>query len=178
MAFGLVVVAHEYGPTVGVANHALEAFGEEVIAVLGAGDGAIVIAGKLFVDHDQRTVIGSEGFIEAGGEESGLEAGGAEEGLLGDGHTLEGEEFLGVDGLVDGDEVVTEMGDVFEILDADDGEAGSGESVFAGVLGRAGLAFWSAGSSGMGGVGAVGSALSVGYGHRLRCSTGRGWSLK
>ena len=34
-------------------------------------------------------------------EEAGFEAGGAEDGLLGEGDALEGEEFLGVDGVVE-----------------------------------------------------------------------------
>src|ERR1035438_7719781 len=41
-------------------------------------------------------------------------------------------------------------------FEADDGEGGGGESVFAGVLGGAGFAFGGAGSGGLGGVGSVG----------------------
>jgi hypothetical protein len=58
---------------------------------------------------------------------------------LGEGDTLDGEELLGVDGLVDGDGVLAEAGDLVEIFEADDGEGGGGESVFAGVLGGADL---------------------------------------
>ena len=108
--------------------------------------------------------VGVEGFVEAGGEEAGLEAGGAEHGLLGEGHALDGEEFLGVDGLVDGDEVGFEMGDFLEVFEADDGEGGGGEAVFAGVLGGAGLAFGGAGAGGLGGVGAIGGELFFGDG--------------
>jgi hypothetical protein len=165
MAFGLGVVSHEEGPTVGVASHAVETFRHQIIAVLGAGQGAFLIADEGLVEQLQGPVIGTEGLVEAGGEEAGLEARGAEDGLLGDGHALQGEEFLRVDGLVDGDEVVHEMGDFLEVFEADDGEAGGGEAVFAGVLGGAGLALWSTGSGGMGGVGAVGSALLFGDGH-------------
>jgi hypothetical protein len=48
---------------------------------------------------------GVQGFAEAVGEEAGFEAGGAEDGLLGDSDALATEEFLGVDGLVEGDQV-------------------------------------------------------------------------
>ncbi len=130
---------------------------------------------------------GSRGLVEAGGEEAGLEARGAEEGLLGEGDALDGEEFLGVDGLVDGDEVVLEMGDLMEVFEADDGEGGGGEAVFAGILGGAGLASRGARAGGTGGVGAVGGELHLGdgwfgawhvrYGSALRGSTGRGASL-
>ena len=164
MTFALGVVAHEQSPTVGIASLAVEAFRRQVIAVLGAGDGAIIVAGELFVEQLQVAVIGSEGLVEAGGEQAGLEARGAEEDLLGDGYALEGEEFLGVDGLVGGDEVVHEMGDVLGVFEADDGEVGGGEAVFTGVLSGAGIALWGAGSGGCG-VGAVGSVLFVGDGH-------------
>jgi hypothetical protein len=91
-----------------------------------------------------------------------VEAFDAEEGLLGEGDALDGEEFLGVDGLVDGDGVFAEAGDLVEFLEADDGEGGGGESVLAGVLGGAGFAFGGAGSSGLGGVGAVGGESLIG----------------
>jgi hypothetical protein len=42
--------------------------------------------------------------VEGGGEEAGLQAGDAEDGLLGD--TLDGEEFLGVNRVADGDEPI------------------------------------------------------------------------
>src|SRR5438552_3182253 len=96
-----------------------------------------------------------EGHVETGGEDAGLEAGGAEHGLLRESHLLEGEQLLGVDGLVDGEEVVLETGDLIEFFEPDDGEGGGGEAVSAGILARAGLAFGSAGASALGGVGAV-----------------------
>jgi hypothetical protein len=119
----------------------MEAIPQQVVAVLGARDFDIPITGEYWV-HEDHGVSGDgvEGLVEAGGEEAGFEAGGAEDGLLGEGHALEGEEFLGVDGLVDGDEVVPEMGDLLEVFEADDGEGGGGEAVFAGILGRAGPA--------------------------------------
>ena len=72
---------------------------------------------------------------------------------------LEGELFLGVDGLIDGGEVVGEMGDFVEVLQADDGEGGGGEAVFAGVRGGAGLAFGCSGAGAFRGVGAIGGEL-------------------
>jgi hypothetical protein len=119
--------------------------------------------------------VGVEGLVEAGGEEAGFEAGGAEDGLLGEGHAFEGEEFLGVDGVIGCDEV----------FEADDGEAGGGEAVFTGILGRAGLAFRGAGAGGIGSVGAIGDELLWGNGMRHGNSTlrfedgmGRGLSPK
>jgi hypothetical protein len=85
-------------------GEAVEAFGEEEVAVLGAGDFDISIAGELLVHGEEGFVVGDvEGLIEAVGEEAGFEAGGAADGLLGDGHALDGEVLLGVDGMVDGD---------------------------------------------------------------------------
>jgi hypothetical protein len=77
---------------------------------------------------------------------------------------FDGEEFLGVDGLVAGDEVGAEVGDGVDFLEANDGVVFGGEGVFAGVLGRAGFAFGGARSGGLGGVGAVGGD-TVGVGH-------------
>src|SRR5215470_11220008 len=88
----------------------------------------------------------------------------AEEVLLGDGDPRDGEELLRVDRFVDSQEVFLEMGDIVEIFEADDGECGWSEAVFACVLGRAGLALRSARAGGTSGVGAVGGELSLGYG--------------
>ncbi|MGA2271588.1 MAG: hypothetical protein ABSH44_24250 [Bryobacteraceae bacterium] len=140
----------------------MEAFGEAVVAVLGAGD--FDIAGEFFVEQEKGAAAGVHGLVEAGGEEAGFEGGGAEEGLLGEGHAFEGEEFLRVDGLVDGDEVGLEVGDGLKVFEANDGEAGGGESVFAGVEGRAGFALGGAGAGRVSGVGAVGGELLVGNG--------------
>ena len=91
-AFGLGLIAEEDGPG-GIAGHlAVEAEGEEVVAILLAGD--FDALGQLGV-HAQDGGIGAvEGFIEAGGEEAGFEAGDAEEALLGEGDALEGEALL------------------------------------------------------------------------------------
>jgi hypothetical protein len=79
-----------------------------------------------------------EALVEAGGEHTGLEAPGAEHGLLAEGHLLEGEPFLGIDGPVDANEVGAEAGDCVDVFQPDDDEVGGGETMFAGVLGRAG----------------------------------------
>jgi hypothetical protein len=83
----------------------------------------------------------------------------------------EGEEFLRVDGLVDGDEVGLEARDFVEFLEAHDGEGGGAEAVFAGVLGGSGLPLLGAGAGGALSIGAVGGEApgrngfaSVGHG--------------
>src|ERR1039457_6852772 len=136
-ALGLGLVAEEEGETVGVFVEAVEAFGEEVVAVLGLGDFVIVVDEGLANAH-QGAAVAVEGLVEEGGAQAGVEAFDAEEGLLGEGDTLDGEEFLGVDGLVDGDGVLAEAGDLVEIFEADDGEGGGGGAVFAGGLGAEG----------------------------------------
>ncbi len=159
VAFGLELVAHGEGPTVGLANHAVETFAEEVVAVLGAGDFDIAIADEFGGHQDDGVAGGVEGLVEAGGEEAGFQSRGAEECLLGEGDAFDGEEFLGVDRLVEGDEVGAEALDFIEFFEADDGEGGGGEAVFAAVLGRAGLAFGGAWAGGFGGIGSIGGEL-------------------
>jgi hypothetical protein len=164
LAFGLGLVAEEEGPTIALADGAQEAIGEEVVAVLGAGDFDIAIAGEFLVHGDEGVIASVEGFVEAVGEEAGLQAGGAEDGLLGEGHAFQGDEFLGVDGLVDGDEIALEIGDFLEVFEADDGEGGCCEAVLDGVLSGAGLTLGSARAGGEGGVGAIGGKLLGGDG--------------
>jgi hypothetical protein len=147
----------------------MEAVVQQAVTVLGAGDFDIAVAGDDRVHEADGFAAVVEGLVEAGGEETGFEAGAAEDGLLGEGGAFEGEEFLGVDGAVEGDEVVAEMGDFLKVFEANDGEGGGGEHVFAGILGRAGLAFGGAGSGGPGGVGAIGCEAFGGdgaMGHR------------
>jgi hypothetical protein len=104
----------------------------------------------------QGAAVAVDGLIEAGVGHAVVEAFDAEEGMLGEGNALDGEELLGIDGPIDGDEVVAEAGDLVEFFEADDGEGGGGESVLAGVLSGAGFAFRGAGSGGLGGIGSVG----------------------
>jgi hypothetical protein len=137
----------------------MEAVAQQVVAILGAGDFDIAVAGDGGVHEADGFAAAIEGRVEAGGEVAGFETGAAKDGVL-------GEELLGVDGLVDGDEVVAEAGDFLEVFKADDGEGGPGENVFAGVLGRVGLALRGARC---GGVGAIGGEAFWGdgaMGHR------------
>jgi hypothetical protein len=171
VALGLGLIAQQEGEAVGFA-------GQQVVAILGAGDFDIAIAGDGGVHQADGLAAAIEGGVQAGGEVAGFQAGAAEDGVL-------GEELLGVDGLVDGDEVVAEAGDFLEVFEADDGEGGPGEDVFAGVLGRVGLARRGARSGGFGGVGTIGGEAFGGNGatwHKgepsvLRGSTGRGLGL-
>ena len=107
MAFGLGLIAEEQSNGVGLSGDRVPAFGHTVVAVLGFAEFDVIVEEE-FIEQDQGAVPIVDGFVEAGGEEAGLEAGGAEEALLGEGDTLDGEEFLGVDGLVDGHGVVAE----------------------------------------------------------------------
>src|ERR1035441_9102348 len=113
---------------------------------------------------------GAEGSVEATGQHAGLEAGDAEEGHLAEGDALDGEDFLGVDGAVGVEGVLAEVVEGLEVFEADDGEGGAGEAVFAGV--ESGLSF-ARGGTGAGGflrVDAVGGELFV-RGHVDRKST-------
>jgi len=62
--------------------------------------------------RSQRAEGGSvivEGHVEAVDEDAALEAGGTEPGLLRESDQLDGEQFLGVDRLIGGDEVGSEI---------------------------------------------------------------------
>jgi hypothetical protein len=161
VAFRLGLIAEEEGPTVARARHPLETLREAVVAVLVARD--LDVIDEIVGQKDERLFGGGHGQVEARGEETGLEAGGAEKRLLGEGDALDGEKFLGVDGLVDRDEVGLEIGDFVEFLDADNLEHGGGEAVFTCVLCGAGLAFRGARAGGACGIGPIGGALLVGY---------------
>jgi hypothetical protein len=163
-AFSQDFVTHEQRPSVGylAGGHAVEAFGEGVGAVLGLRDGDIAIADELLGHADEELAGGVEGFVEAGGEEAALEVGDAEHGLLGEGDALDGEQLLGVDGPVDGDEIGAEAGNFLKVFEADDGEVRGSEAVLAGVLRGAGLAFGGAGAGGMGRIGPISGELLFG----------------
>ena len=164
VAFRLGLIAQKQGPTVGLAGHLLEAFAQQVVAVLLARDFDIAIAGEFRVHEFDRAAEAVAGRVEGGGEEAGFEARGAEEGLLGESEALESEELLGVDGLVEGHEVVLEMGGLLEVFEADDGEGGSGEAVLARILRGAGLARGGAWAGRFDGIGAIGGELLWGDG--------------
>jgi hypothetical protein len=140
---------------IGGFGEAVKAICHDEVAILRLGDFAIVVDERL-TDHSDGTVGAIEGFVEAVGEHSVLEARGADEGLPCEGDAFDGEELFGVDGLLAGDEVFAEAGDLVEFFDADDGEDVGGEAVFPGILGGAGFAFGGARSGGAGGVGAIG----------------------
>src|SRR5579864_789962 len=165
-AFGLDLIAQEQRPGVGslVAGHALEAIGEGIVAVLGFGDFDIAVADEVLGHGDEELAGGVEGFVEATGEEAGFEARDAEHSLLGEGHALDGEQLLGVDGLVDSDQIGAEVFDFLEVFEADDGEGGGGEAVLAGVLCGASLALGGAGTGGVRRIRAIGGELFRGYG--------------
>jgi hypothetical protein len=114
-------------------DDAEETVGEAVVAILGAGDFDIAIAGEFFAHGREGVVGGVEGFVETGGEETGLQAGSAQDGLLRESHALQSEHLLGVDGLVDRDEIGLEAIDFAGIFETDDGERG-GEAVRDGGL--------------------------------------------
>jgi len=76
----------------------MEAIAQQEVAVLGAGDFDIAVAGDGGIHEADGFAGAVEGLVEAGGEEAGFEAGAAEDGVLGKGDAFEGEELLGVDG--------------------------------------------------------------------------------
>ena len=158
VALGLGLVAEEEGEGVGLLGEFTQSGGDAEVVGLSGVDGEAVLK----VVGDELVAEGSDGVIEGVGEEAGFEAGGSEEGVLGEGEAVDGVEFLGVDGLVEGDEVVEELGEFGGVFETDDGEVGGGESVAEGVLGGAEFAVRGAGSGGAGGVGSVGGELFFG----------------
>jgi hypothetical protein len=130
------------------------------------GDFDIAMADEFRSQRAEGGPVIVEGHVEAVDEDAALQAGGTEPGLLGESDQLEGVQFLGVDGLVDGEEVVLETGDLIEFFEPDDGEGGGGEAVSAGVLRGAGLALGSARAGALEGVGAIGCELLVGNRHK------------
>ena len=138
----------------------MEAFGQDVVAVLVAGD--FEVAGEFLGHEDEGSAVAGEGLVEAVGEETGFEARGAEQGLLGEGDALHREHFLSRDRLVVVNEVLLEAVDGVEFLETDDGESGGGEAMLAGVLRRARLTFEGTGPGGLPGIRTIGSELLVG----------------
>jgi hypothetical protein len=162
-ALGLGLEAKEGGGDVGLAVEDIEAVGKPECPILGEGGlDALADLGSL---EDVRLLGSAHGLVEAVGEEAGFERVHAEHGVLGEGDALDGETFLGIDGLVGGDSVGDESGDLGSILHADDGEGVGVEAVLAGVLGGSCLAFGSLGPGGMAGVGAVGCDALLGSRH-------------
>jgi hypothetical protein len=162
LALGLGLVAQEQSPSVGLPGGAAEAFAEDEIAILDAGDFDVAIAGEFRGHQVDGFALGVEGLVEAGGEEAGLEAGGADDGHLAGGDAFDGEEFLGVDGAVEIQGVLAELVDFVEVFEADDGKGVAGEAVFAGVEGGPHFTGGGTGAGGFLSVDAVSGGLFVG----------------
>ena len=118
-ALGLDLVAEEEFPGLRIGCEVEEAFGEGEVLFLSAAHFEIGVAEGAVEEVDGLDLAG---LVEEGGEESAFEAGGAEELLLSDGDAPDGGEFLGVRGLVEGDEVFEEFGDIVEAFEDRDGE--------------------------------------------------------
>ena len=171
-AFGLGLEAEESGGHSGLTIEDFEAVGEPKGAVLGGRD--IDVVTDLAAFEDVGIVGADHGGLQAIGEESGFEGVHAEQGVLGEGDALDGEAFLGVDGLVGGGGVGDEGGDVGGILDADDGEGFGVKGVLAGILGGSGLAF---GSLGPGGTAGIGTVRGDAFGGSRHTAQGLAWRL-
>ena len=128
-AFRLSLIAQEKGEGVGLAEEAVEAFGQAVAAILGGGD--LDVLDHVVMEQDEGPAIGVEDLVEAGGVEAALDAGADDERLLGQGHAFDGEKLLRIDGLVAGDKVGAEVVDGIELLEADNREIGAFEGVMA-----------------------------------------------
>jgi len=142
VADGLKAVEFFDGAVVGVVGVGLETEeaapdfmirAKEVVAERGSGRGVVFGRGP--------------GDFEAG-EDGALETVAAQDGLLGAGDLIEDEEFLGVDGPVEGDEIFLEAGEFGGVRWGGGGMGVGVEAVAAGVLGGAGLAFLGAGTGG------------------------------
>jgi hypothetical protein len=140
----------------------LEAIGQAIAAHLVLGDA--LVAGDVGVVDIAAGAVGVEAGVQAGGEEAGFQRGTTEQGELGEGDAFQSEDFLGVNGLVEGGEIDFEVIEELDVFEVDDGETGGGETVFAGILGRTGFAFGAARAGGMSGVGAIGLELFLGDG--------------
>jgi hypothetical protein len=125
--FRLRLIAEEEREGIGLAEEAAEAFGQAVAAILGGGD--LDVVDHVVMEKDEGPAIGVEDLVEAGGIEAALNAGADDERLLGEGHALDGEKLLRIDGPVARNEVGAEVVDGIELLDADDREVGAFEGV-------------------------------------------------
>jgi hypothetical protein len=162
LALGLGRIAQAQGQGVGLGGAVLKSSSQQEVVFLCQREFGVVEESRPYLDNGR---IGeSETLVETGGQEAGFQAGNAEYGVLGEGDALDGEEFLGIGGLVELDEVGAKVGDVIGVLDTEDGVSGGGEAVFAGVLSGTALAFGCARAGGTGGVGAIGCELLGGNG--------------
>jgi hypothetical protein len=138
-AFRLGLIAEELREDIGLAKQAAEALGQTVAAILGLGD--LDVLDHLVMEKDEGPAIGVEDLVEAGGIDAAFDTGAEEGRLLGQGDAFDGEEFLGIGGLISGHEVGAEVVDGIEFLDADDREIGAFESVLAFAWGLCGGGF-------------------------------------
>jgi hypothetical protein len=159
----LGLVAEGDGPHAGIADNSLEALGHGVVPVLSDVELFVRVEGG--VEAEDRGVIVVEDAVEAGDEHAGFEPPAADHHELADGDALDGEDLLGGLGVVVGEGVGAEVVELAVLLEAEHGDVGGGEAVFAGIEGGAGLALGGAGSGGLRGVGPVGSELF--FGERL-----------
>jgi hypothetical protein len=156
-SLGLGRIAQAQGQGVGLGGAVLKSSGQQEVTFLCQREFGVDEESRPYLDKGR---IGeSETLVETGGQEAGFQAGDAEHGVLGEGDALDGEEFLGIGGLVELDEVGAKVGDVIGVLDTEDGVRGGGEAVFAGVLSGTGFAIGGARAGGIGGVGAIGCEL-------------------
>jgi len=146
----------------------MESLGEGIVAVLFASDLDVAIA-RQFRRHGEDGLAGAiKDLVEARGEEPRFQTSGAEHGLLGQSDALDGEEFLSIDWLIDGNEVGLQVIDFIQVFETDNGEYGASEIVFAAPwrtesrLFRSGLA----GNSGRRGRGGPGSFFGNGFGRQ------------
>jgi hypothetical protein len=117
-ALRLGLVAEEQWNAVALTGQAEQAIGQHVVAVLGQGDFDAV--GDVLMERKSGRTVGHS--LRQAAEQAGFEARGAQHGLLAEGHLLEGEQFLGMDGVVDGNEVVAEADDFVDVFEPDDSE--------------------------------------------------------
>jgi hypothetical protein len=128
-ALGLGLDPEEDHDIAGLLIQATEALVRDEVAVLGSGD--VDVLDHFEIEQAERATVGGEGFIEASGVHASFRPGTAVEGLLGEGDALDGPEFLGVDGLIGGDQVVAEVRDGIDFFEADDGKVLGEEGMFA-----------------------------------------------
>jgi hypothetical protein len=111
---------------------------------LGKVDFAIGV--ELGVEVEDAGAVVIQDTVDAGDEHAGFEAPAADHHELADGNALDGENLLGGLGLIIGESVGAEVVELAVLLEAEHGNGGGREAVFAGVEGGAGLAFGGAGS--------------------------------
>lgn len=150
------LIAEEAFPALGVFGQFEEALGESAVLFLRARHLEMGIA-KIGVHQVEG--FGVAGMVQAGGEKSAFQAGGAQEVLLSDGDAFDGAKLLAIDGLVDGDEVGAEVGDVVEAFEDGDREVRGGEAAMARVAGGSGFALGGARPGRAAGIGLVGGDL-------------------